>query len=80
MKNREYQEFNLISARDTMYDLQRSLRINQEKLERAIVNRDAEEFEEASKEVTQILKWLGMQEWRVGYLEEELKEGAQWQW
>lgn len=77
MKNREYQEFNLISARDTMYDLQRGLRINQEKLERAVVNRDAEEFEKVSKEVTQILKWLGMQEWRVGYLEEELKEGAQ---
>lgn len=74
MKNREYQEFNLISARDTMYDLQRGLRINQEKLERAVVNRDAEEFEKASKEVTHILKWLGMQEWRVGYLEEELKE------
>lgn len=77
MKNREYQEFNLISARDTMYDLQRSLRINQEKLERAVVNRDAEEFEKASKEVTQILKWLGMQEWRVDYLTKEL-EVAQW--
>ena len=77
MKNREYQEFNLISARDTMYWLQRDLRINQEKLERAIVNRDAEEFEEASKKVTQILKWLGMQEWRVKYLEEELKEVEQ---
>lgn len=73
MKNREYQEFNLISARDTMYDLQRSLRINQEKLERAVVNRDAEEFEKASKEVTQILKWLGMQEWRVDYLTKELE-------
>ena len=77
MKNREYQEFNLINARQDMYDLQRSLRINQEKLERAIIDRDAEEFEKASKEVTHILKWLGMQEWRVGYLEEELKEGAQ---
>ena len=77
MKNREYQEYNLVNARDMLYDLLRSLRINQEKLEQAIIDRDAEEFEKASKEVTHILKWLGMQEWRVGYLEEELKEGAQ---
>ena len=73
MKNREYQEFNLIHARDTMYDLQRSLRINQEKIERAILNRNAEEFEKLSKEVTQILKWLDMQEWRVDYLTKELE-------
>ena len=74
MKNREYQEYNLIHARDTVYDLQRSLRINQEKINKAIENRDFETFEKVSKEVTQILKWLGMQEWRVAYLEEELKE------
>lgn len=77
MKNREYQEYNLIHARQDMYDLQRSLRINQEKILKAIEERDFQTFEETSKEVTQILKWLGMQEWRVGYLEEELKEAAQ---
>lgn len=73
MKNREYQEYNLVNARNVLYDLLRSLRINQGKLEKAIIDRDAEEFEKASKEVTQILKWLGMQEWRVDYLTKELE-------